>query len=202
MPKEEKLKPTAAEVAAANDGGEDQEVLSLKQIRDKVRAFRRAGELGDVRLGERIDALQADLINTMQILDMHTDRLTAIEAKIAGGGSGDPGEFPAAVMDLATLKQFVRAQFGEAFLTAQMDGAAKKLACAEIRNGLAIRYPATIRRLNDDPIGNGYHAGETKHSDAIWYVPEATVVDFCSGSDAAGVLDQDLTWRREPINPW
>lgn len=170
----------------------------------KIRELRAVVEKLSESLAQAWNILMSinESISTMSdALDAILTRIEALEAGAGDPGAGD-GNYPAAVNSLATLKQFVSAHFGPTALTQQFDGPSKKMMCASIRNALATRYPATIKRLNDDPIGNGYHPSETKHSDAFWYVPDATVIDFCSASDAPGTLNSDLTWRREPINPW
>lgn len=122
-----------------------------------------------------------------------------------GGGGGTippgiqiPSSPPSAVYDKNSLLNFALWKLKEKCFVHYSE---KKIPAAIVRDSLAEMY-SDIKRLNDDPIGNGYTASEHKHRDAFWVVSQKTIIDFVTGSSAPGKLYYSLGWGRQPITPW
>lgn len=174
---------------------------NLVTLREKVRGLKQECQRRFVNLDEQLARLGDSLDRHDQcLLDLET-RLEELTARLEKPDDPMAGE-PVAVNDLASLRAFIAARFGETALTA-FQPSGLKAACMAIRNALAATF-GDIERLNDQQERHGYTASETKHADAIYWFDGAAwrIVDFCIASDAPGVLDAQLCWRIEPRTPW
>lgn len=138
--------------------------------------------------------LNAELVDLRAEIERLKDKEEIIEIE-------EDFSFPEKVESVQELKQFINRAFGVHYI--KKNFTPRRLACAAIRDSLALRYD-NIERLNDQQNKHGYMAGDEHHQDAvyvyingIWYI-----IDFCIASKEDGPLENNLCWNIILETPW
>lgn len=170
----------------------------LKDLRDKVRKNKRD-----------INDLETSVENLEDNQRVHVEAHNELEARVVAletNGPVEPEEptgHPPRVHDIATLRQFITAQFGEDYFIKH--ATSRRQLCGPVRDELALRY-SDIERVNDQGERHGYTADDEKHRDAIYYwdalAETYTIIDFCRDSSNAGTLENNLQWVPVTETPW
>lgn len=109
--------------------------------------------------------------------------------------------FPNKVESIVELKQYINRAFGVHYIKKQLTP--RRIACAAIRDSLALHYDS-IERLNNQEMRHGYMAADEHHQDTIYVLINGKwyIIDFCIASKENGTLENNLCWNVKLETPW